>query len=191
MAFKIGDRVKVNNSKLLTYGCTGNIKRLGLATLDVQLDNGQLLTYKLTNIIPIKEEENNKMYIIGDFKVAKIKFLSGSNTNTEYEYAMFDDYQVGDTVVAASANHGLGVAKITEIISRDQTSTKKFTREIVCKVDTEPYELRKQNRARLQELDNRMNQRVQELNKLAIFEMMAERDESLKGMLEEYKSLIG
>ena len=32
------------------------------------------------------------MAITGDFKVAKIKFLSGSNTSSEYEYAMFDDY---------------------------------------------------------------------------------------------------
>jgi hypothetical protein len=36
-----------------------------------------------------------------------------------------------------------------------------------------------------------MEKRAQEINKLAIFEMMAEKDESLKEMLEEYKELIG
>ena len=90
-----------------------------------------------------------------------------------------------------SAHHGLGVAKITDIISKDEATTKKFEREIVDIVYMDLYEQRKKDRARLQELDNRMNQRVQELNKLAIFEMMAEKDESLKGMLDEYKALIG
>ena len=194
MTFKNGDRVKVNNSKLLTYGCIGSIEdyiRPYQRLINVRLDDGKLLTYKSINLIPIKEEENDKMAITGDFKVARIKFLGGSNTSTEYEYAMFDDYQIGDTVVVSSAHHGLGIAKITAIISKEDAVTKKFEREIVSKVDLESWEQRKKNRAKLQELNNRMEKRVKELNKLAIFEMMAEKDESLKEMLAEYKELIG
>lgn len=194
MKFKSGDMVKVNNSKLLTHGCIGYIDSFTSygSSVNVTLEDGKTLTYKLTNLIPVEKEESNKMYITGDFKVAKVKFLSGTNTNTEYEYAMFDDCcKVGDIAVVASAHHGLGLAKIAGIISKDEAVTKKFEREIVAPVYMGHYEQRKQNRARLQELDNRMNQRVQELNKLAIFEMMAEKDESLKGMLDEYKTLIG
>lgn len=193
MKLKSGDKVKVNNPKLLTNGCIGYIDNFTSygTSVNVTLEDGKTLTYKLDNLTRIKEEENNKMYITGDFKVAKVKFLSGTNTNTEYEYAMFDDYPIGATVVVASAHHGLVVAKITDIISKDEATTKKFEREIVDIVYMDAYEQRKKDRARLQELDNRMNQRVQELNKLAIFEMMAEKDESLKGMLEEYKALIG
>ena len=194
MTFKNGDRVKVNNSKLLTYGCIGSIEdyiRPYQRLINVRLDDGKLLTYKSINLIPIKEEENDKMAITGDFKVARIKFLGGSNTSTEYEYAMFDDYQIGDTVVVSSAHHGLGIAKITAIISKEDAVTKKFEREIVSKVDLESWEQRKKNRAKLQELNNRMEKRVKELNKLAIFEMMAEKDESLKEMLAEYKELVG
>ena len=131
------------------------------------------------------------MAITGDFKVAKIKFLNGTNTCTEYEYAMFDDYEVGDTVVVASANHGLGIAKISAIITKEQAATKIFEREIVTKVDMETYENRKKNRNRLNELKNKMDKRFNELNKIALFEMMAEKDTELKGMLEEYKNLIG
>lgn len=194
MKFKNGDRVVVHNSKLLTHGCTGTIEDYGFqswkTSVNVRLDDGKLLTYKYTNLSLVKkEEENNKMYITGDFKVAKVKFISGTNTNTEYEYAMFEEYQVGDTVVVASAHHGLGLAKITEIITKDEAKTKKFEREIVCPVFMDIYEQRKKNRARLQELNCQMEKRAQELNKLAIFEMLAEKDESLKDMLDEYKTL--
>lgn len=194
MKFKNGDRVVVNNSKLLTHGCTGTIEDClypsWKTSINVRLDDGKLLTYKHANLSLVKkEEENSKMYITGDFKVAKVKFISGTNTNTEYEYAMFDEYNVGDTVVVASAHHGLGLAKITEIITKDEAKTKKFEREIVCYVCMDIYEQRKKNRARLQELNSQMEKRAQELNKLAIFEMLAEKDESLKDMLDEYKTL--
>lgn len=196
MKFKNGDRVVVHNSKLLTHGCTGTIEDClypsWKTSINVRLDDGKLLTYKHANLSLVKkEEENSKMYITGDFKVAKVKFISGTNTNTEYEYAMFDEYNVGDTVVVASAHHGLGIAKITGIIHKDDATTKKFEREIVDRVYMDDYEQRKINRARLQELNNRMEKRAQELNKLAIFEMLAEKDESLKSMLDEYKALIG
>ena len=202
MKFTWGDAVRIKNSELKTYGMTGYISdktynrwigdRSGSVYVD--LENGKRIYYNFKNLEKVDAnnmKENKKMTITGDFKVAKVKFLGGTNTNTEYEYAMFDDYEVGTTVVVASANHGLGVAKITAIIDKDNAITKKFEREVVCKVDVEPWVNRKKNRARLQELNSRMEKRAQEINKLAIFEMMAEKDESLKEMLAEYKELIG
>ena len=192
---KYGDKVRVVNSSLKTNGWTGTVLgNYGQKSYWVCLNDGARLCYKAINLELLSEnnkEENEKMYITGDFKVAKIKFLNGTNTKTEYEYAMFDDFNVGDTVVVASAHHGLGLAKISEIISKEEAVTKNFEREIVAAVDMDSYETRKKNRARVQELKNRMDKRVQELNKLAIFEMMAESDESLKDMLNEYKALIG
>ena len=134
--------------------------------------------------------EDQTMAITGDFKVAKIKFLNGTNISTEYEYAMFDDYEVGDTVVVASAHHGLGIAKISAIIPREQAVTKVFEREIVSKVDMETYETRKKNRNRLQELKRQMDKRVNDLNQLALFEMLATKDNELCKMLVEYKNLM-
>jgi hypothetical protein len=55
----------------------------------------------------------------------------------------------------------------------------------------ETYEGRKMNRNRINELKNQMDKRFNELNKIALFEMMAEKDSELKSMLEEYKRLIG
>lgn len=191
MIFKAGDRVRVSNHTFASYNQTGTIQRPG-NTCDVLMDSGLIRSYKECNLGIIKENklEDKKMSIVGDFKVAKVKFLSGANTNTTYEYAMFDDYKVGDTVVVASAHHGLGVAKIDEVITKEEAVTKNFEREIVDRVDMSTYEDRKKNRARVQELKNKMTNRVKELNNLAIFEMMAEKDPELKDMLEEYKVLI-
>ena len=192
MAFKYNDRVRVKNSKLKTYNFVGVVSTAGYSGCYVRLENGTCLYYKNQNIELYKEnQKENTMAITGDFKVAKIKFLEGSNTTTTYEYALFDDYSVGTYVVVKSAHHGFGVAKIVEIISQEHATTKKFEREIVTSFDMETYETRKKNRAKIQELNNRMDKRFQELNKIALFEMMAEKDPELKNMLDEYKNLMG
>ena len=192
MAFKYNDKVRVKNSKLKTYNFVGVVSTAGYSGCYVKLENGTCLYYQNQNLELYKEnQKENAMAITGNFKVAKIKFLEGSNTTTTYEYALFDDYAVGTYVVVKSAHHGFGVAKIVEIISKEQATTNKFEREIVTTFDMETYETRKKNRAKIQELNNRMDKRFQELNKIALFEMMAEKDDELKNMLDEYKNLMG
>lgn len=192
MDFKYNDKVRVKNSKLKTYNFVGVVSTAGYSGCYVKLENGTCLYYQNRNLELYKEnQKENTMEITGDFKVAKVKFLEGSNTNTTYEYALFDDYDVGTYVVVKSAHHGFGVAKIVEIMSKEQATTKKFEREIVTTFDMETYETRKKNRSRIQELNSRMDKRFQELNKIALFEMMAEKDPELKNMLNEYKNLMG
>lgn len=192
MKFTVGARVRITNPRFENYNKTGTITRKTSTSCWVLMDYGSSRNYKFQNLQLIKQnQEEQKMAITGDFKVAKVKFLNGTNTCTEYEYAMFDDYDVGDTVVVASAHHGLGIAKISAIIAKGQADTKTFEREIVTKVDIDTYEKRKNNRARVNELKNKMDKRFNELNKIALFEMMAEKDPELKNMLEEYKQLIG
>lgn len=190
--FKTGDRVKVINHRFENYNKLGTVHGVTSTSCNVLMDYGSLRTYKFANLQLVeKNQEEQEMAITGDFKVAKVKFLNGTNTNTEYEYAMFDDYEVGDTVVVASAHHGLGIAKISAIIAKEQAITKAFEREIVSRVDMEAYETRKKNRNRLHELKKQMDERVRDLNQLALFEMLAAKDDELSKMLGEYKLLIG
>lgn len=190
--FKTGDRVKVINSRFENYNKLGSVVSTTSTSCNVLMDYGSLRTYKFANLQLVENnQEEQEMAITGDFKVAKVKFLNGTNTNTEYEYAMFDEYEVGDTVVVASAHHGLGIAKISAIITKEQAVTKAFEREIVSRVDMEAYETRKKNRNRLQELKKQMDERVRDLNQLALFEMLAAKDDELSKMLGEYKLLIG
>lgn len=190
--FKTGDRVKVINSRFENYNKLGSVVSTTSTSCNVLMDYGSLRTYKFANLQLVENnQEEQEMAITGDFKVAKVKFLNGTNTNTEYEYAMFDEYEVGDTVVVASAHHGLGIAKISAIITKEQAVTKAFEREIVSRVDMEAYETRKKNRTRLHELKKQMDERVRDLNQLALFEMLAAKDDELCKMLGEYKLLIG
>lgn len=192
MKFKTDDRVKVVNPKLQNHNKLGTVVSITSTSCNVLMDYGSLRTYKFENLQLIESnQEEQEMAITGDFKVVKVKFLNGTNTNTEYEYAMFDDYEVGDIVVVASAHHGLGIAKISAIIPREQAITKTFEREIVSRVDMEAYETRKKNRTRLHELKKQMDERVRDLNQLALFEMLAAKDDELSKMLGEYKLLIG
>ncbi len=193
MKFKYNDKVRVKNPDLKTYNLIGIVRSAGISGCYVRLENNAYLYYNNANLEYYQKnnQEEQKMAITGDFKVAKIKFLEGANTSVIYEYALFDDYDVGSYVVVKSAHHGFGVAEIVEIIPKEQATTKKFEREIVTAFDMEVYETRKKNRAKIQELNNRMDKRFQELNKIALFEMMAEKDAELKGMLDEYKSLMG
>ena len=193
MKFNTNDRVVVSKQGLMTYNRVGTVVDAGWTGSYVRLDEiDKTLYYRNDNLRKTTEEEKekDKMYITGDFKVAKVKFLSGTNTNTEYEYAMFDDYQIGTTVIVQSAHHGLGVAKIMDVIDKEKAVTKKFEREIVTAIDMTAYEQRKKDRARLKELDSTMKRKAEEINKLAVFEMLAEKDEELKNMLEEYKNLL-
>lgn len=193
MKFKTDDRVKVTNPRFESYNQTGTVMQVTGTSCYVLMDNTcSRRCYKFQNLQLVENnQEEQKMAITGDFKVVKVKFLNGTNTNTEYEYAMFDDFEVGDTVVVASAHHGLGIAKISAIIPREQAITKTFEREIVSKVDMETYETRKKNRNRVQELKRQMDKRVNDLNQLALFEMLAAKDDELSKMLGEYKQLIG
>lgn len=192
MIFKYKDKVQIINPNLKTYKLVGIVQQSGYSGCYVKLENNSRIYYNNENLKLYNEnKEENTMAIAGDFKVAKVKFLEGSNTNSTYEYALFDNYTVGTYVVVKSAHHGFGVAQIVDIISKDQAMTKKFEREIVTEFDMETYEIRKKNRSRIQELNNRMEKRFQELNKLALFEMMAEKDSELKSMLNEYKNLTG
>ena len=193
MKFNLNDIVVVDNPSLKTHGQVGKVVTPYHWSSYVKLDSGKTVYYSNENLkhATRSKEECNKMYIAGDFKVAKVKFLSGNNTNTEYEYALFDDLMVGDIVVVSAANNGFSIAKISAIIDKDDAQVKKFEREVVARVDLFNWEMRVEKRKRMQELNGKMEKRAQELNKLAIFEMLAEKDPSLKSMLDEYKELVG
>ena len=193
MKFNLNDVVVINNPSLKTHGQIGIVINPYFDRSYVKLDSGKTVYYSNENLMHTTrgKEECNKVYITGDFKVAKVKFLSGNNTNTEYEYALFDDFMVGDIVIVSAANNGFSIAKISAIIDRDEAQVKKFEREVVARVDLFDWETRVEKRKRMQELNGKMEKRAQELNKLAVFEMLAEKDPSLKVMLDEYKELVG
>ena len=122
--------------------------------------------------------------------IAKIKFIDNSYSTTKtYEYANFEPgLTVGDICVVKTAHHGLGVAKVEEIVERNDIATQ---REIVAIVNTDAYNERVANRTKAAELKIKMQERVKQLQDVALYKMMAENDPAMMEMLKEYQSIIG
>lgn len=140
------------------------------------------------NEIEFIESEETVMY--GNYVTANIAFLDGTNTEKTYRYALYDGtIQPGDTVVVQTGHHGLAVARV--ISFGEPNGPVSHGREVVCKVDMSAFEERKVRAAQLVELKARMDSKVKELQKEAVYEMLAEKDPELAAMLQLYKGLMG
>ena len=140
-----------------------------------------------------EREENVMLYQNEDFKVAGVKFLSGSNQDKEYYYALFADNadaQEGDLVVVQTGHHGLALAQISSLDDTDKNKVQ-CSREIVSVVNTTAFENRKAQRVARAKLKAEMDKRVSELQETAIYELLAEKDPALAAMLTDYKKLTG
>ena len=196
--FKIGDRVQVIREGLQTYGFTGKVHATSYwgDIVEVYLDQlNKIYNYNSKSLMFENEQNNitkgdNNM-LIGNYNVAMVKFLQGTNTAKGYAFALFDDeVKVDDCVLCDTAN-GYVVAKIIEIIPKSEYEGTKVTKEIICKVDFTEFENRKENRTKALKLKSEMDKKIKEMQELAVFEMMAEKNPELKEMLEMYKGLMG
>lgn len=221
MRFNIGDKVIIRQVPLsadggvkysdLITGLCGIVQYVYMDNYGVKIDNrynrisGKGLYYFKKNELRLsKEHEQNNIYnkgegnmnkIIGNYRVAKVRFLEGSNTYHTYNYALFDDeIQLYDNCVVKSANHGFGIASIEEIIDNidgiSVTDSNGNIREIVCKIDMSAFHKRIKDRQRVSQLKKEMDKKVKELQGLALYKMMAEISPELKTMLSEYEELI-
>ena len=108
----------------------------------------------------------------------------------EYIFAAYEEMTAGDVVVVETAN-GFQLVTVTGIAERLPRSVPLGDlKEVVCKVDFSEFEARKQKMAKMKELKAEMDKKVKVLQNNAIYEMLAEKDPSLKAMFEEYKALL-
>lgn len=138
--------------------------------------------------IEIIESEEIIMY--GNYVTAEVAFFDGTNTDKTYRYALYDStIQPEDTVVVQTGHHGLAVARVVSL--GEPNGPVSHGREIICKVDMTAFEERKIRAAQLVELKARMDSKVQQLQRAAVYEMLAEKDPELAEMLQTYKELLG
>ena len=108
----------------------------------------------------------------------------------EYVFAAYEDLKEGDVVVVDTAN-GFQLVTVTGIAETLPRSVSMGDlKEVVCRVDFSKYQERKDKVAKLKELKEEMDKKVKVLQNNAIYEMLAEKDPSLKAMLDEYKELL-
>jgi hypothetical protein len=107
----------------------------------------------------------------------------------QYVFKCYDAVQLGDLVVVDTAL-GFNVVTVTEIEPKDIVLPTGQLREVVQVVDMTPYNIRKAKAEELKELKKKMDKKVKELQDLAIYEMLAEKDPELREMLNKLKDLI-
>lgn len=160
----------------LDSGSTHNYNELSLITIDTNIEN---------NIT----KGDNEM-ITGNYRIAMVKFVQGTNTVKGYAFALFDEYVDVDNYVLCDTANGYGVAKVVEIIAKDEYDGD-VTKEIICGLNFVDFEQRKKNREEAKKLKSEMDKKMKEMQELALYEMMAEKSPELKEMLEAYKGLVG
>lgn len=132
-------------------------------------------------------EENNMPNITNYLNIAKIQYTDNTATS-RYDYANFDpELKVGDLCVVMSVSHGLGLAKVVEIIDQNDIET---PREIVARVNADAYYERVNVRSKAVELKAKMQERAKKLQDIALFQMLAKEDSEMAEMLKAYQGLI-
>lgn len=201
---KIGDKVKVikcNQYRQRYMGKTGEVIRIYNQHFGVLLDGKTNKSsyygcywfkreqIELLSKTFIESEDDVIMLNMNEIKIAKVKFMDGNYDRTcSQTYALYDEgIAPGDVVVVKTGHHGLAVVTVEEIL--EHGSTPKCDREIICKVDLNAYNARKEKQAKLLALQSEMNKRVKELQKMAVYEMLSEKDSTMQALLEEFKQL--
>ena len=126
-----------------------------------------------------------KKYVYVVFNVNTKDAFSG--TGKEYVFACYEEAISEGDVVVVDTRYGFQLATVTKI--KDKIADIKGLKDVVCKVDMTEFQLRQEKAAKRAEIKAEMDKRIKELQKSAIYEMMAEKDESLKAMLQAYKGL--
>lgn len=117
---------------------------------------------------------------------ARIVGVRFSGNPREYYFTSYVDVVPGETVVVDTRN-GFATAIVSSAHIPDVTGV---TREVVAKVDTSEYELRRAKERRIAELREKMDAKVHELQEIAVYEMLSKSDPELASMLDELKSLM-
>ena len=194
-SLSIGDRVTVNNIQLMSYGCIGTIidfPKCYPNSVIVRFDNwcneGEKRLYiKKENL---QKGNKNMNTLKGNYKIALVKFVQGTNTCTPYAFALFDEGIEKDDYVLCDTARGYNVAKVVEVKSQaDYDGGVTVTKEIVCKLDFTTYEKRQADRKRKESLKKRMDKMLSDNQELVLYKALAEVNPEMKALLEEYQGL--
>lgn len=120
-------------------------------------------------------------------KIIGVKFV---DNDLEYCFACYDEVTVGDFVVV-DTRYGCKVVEVTSVPYKGHFDDKKYElKEVICKVDFSNFNERRAKAERFKEIKAEMDRKVKDIQELAIYEMLSEKDPELKSMLAELKTLM-
>lgn len=192
-----GDRVLIVFKPNSNYGGKyvgeyGIIERFSGCTYGVRLDNHKnpgsgygLFWFRIHELLVVENDKEET--VMEEVQCVKISFMDEGQHSCRYLFAVYEaEIKKGDYVVVKTAHHGLAVGIVDEVV---ESGVALEGREVVCKFDMTAYNARKEKRKRVAELQRKMSQRFNELQKIAVYEMMAQTDDQMRDMLAELKSL--
>ena len=152
--------------------------------------------FKTDELIIDSEEENNMANenyenYRGHYVVVKIHYIDAT-TNAEIFARLYDDemtYEVGGYVVAKSVNKCMRVAKIIDFFDENSINSCSADTEIICPIQMEAYNKRNQKVKEIKKLKAAMDEKVKELQGIALYKLMAQESPELKEMFEKFTEL--
>ena len=169
----------------------------------VKLDNGDIKKYNENSLryighVELTLEEENMSFgneVQGNYHVAMVRFIQGTNTSKYYAFAMFEpeigSVAVGDKVLC-DTTQGYNVAEVISIMSKDdyyEDHSTLVTKEIICKVDFSSFDNRISVRRERQSLKAKMDKMVQENQDLILYQAIADKNPDMAELLDQYKAL--
>lgn len=127
--------------------------------------------------------------VTGNYRIAIVNFLKGSNTTKGYLFALFDSSITVDDIVFCDTSVGYQVAKVIDIVEQLDYNGADVTKEIICKVDFSNFQKRIEERKRKVELKAKMDAMVKDDKELMLYQMLAEKNPVMKEMLDEYTNI--
>ena len=118
-------------------------------------------------------------------KIVGVKF-DNSPYSKEYAFITYIDVKIGDLVVVDTRN-GFTLGTVTNLTG--SIPCKQELKEVVDVVNVSEFNARKEKAEKLKKLKAKMDKRVKELQDIAVYEMLAEKDSELATMLAELKEL--
>ena len=141
---------------------------------------------KEENDMPINTNTSSTIPMLPNFRVAGCVYYNAVKT---YAFALYeDDVAVGDKVVVRNSDGALQIVEVESIGELPKDMVKNGC-EVICKIDLTNYMARKEKAAQIHELKKEMDAKVAQLQAVALYELMAEKDPALKAMLAEFKAL--
>lgn len=116
-------------------------------------------------------------------RIVKVKF--NGYGYKEYNFKCdIPDIKVGDMVIVDSSGY-----QVVKVVSVDENSDYPATKWVVAKVDMSHHLAKIEKDKKIAEVKKKLNAKKKELQDIAIYEMLAEKDPEFREILAEYKAL--
>ena len=182
----IGMIGKITNYWTNGYGVTFE----GLTNPDSAIGVFWYKEYEFEPVDEIEIMEEDEMLESGYF-VARVRFVNDVNSTKLYSYAIYTECPV-DGVGRLAVTNLDKVVRIEDVFTVEDAKENGImlpTAELKGIFDDSAYEERKAKAKARKELKSKMEDRVKQLERDAVYEMFAEKDAELKKLLDAYKAL--